>query len=86
MPPAPRMALNDSLRRRGLIPVEVELQTDIEGRIHLRARHVIHWQLDGRERGLIHQWETLLKSRTLRRVTFHEYQRAVLARHGVERK
>ncbi len=78
--PEPRLALNRSLRRLGMIPVEVELHADVAGGVHLRAQHQIHWELNSKDRSLIHRWETMLRSKQSRRVTFHEYQRVVVTR------
>lgn len=76
--PAPRLALNEALRKQGQIPVEVELQAHVAHRVHLRAEHQIHWQLDATDRSLIHEWESLLKDERTERVSFRDYQRAVL--------
>lgn len=76
--PEPRLALNGVLRSTGKMPVEVELISGIGMPIHLRAEHQIHWKLDATDRGLIHEWESLLKSSQTRHVTFQEYQRSVL--------
>ncbi len=76
--PEPRLKLNGLLKEQGKIPVEVELQSNIGMPIHLRAEHQIYWKLDATDRGLIHEWETLLKSDHTRQVTFQEYQRSLL--------
>ncbi len=76
--PEPRLALNAVLRADHALPVEVELQSRIGMPIQLRAEHQIHWKLDTTDRSLIHEWESLLKRKTTRQVTFQEYQRALL--------
>jgi len=80
--PEPRMAVNRELRAQKKMPVQVELTSSIGMPIHLRAEHQIHWKLDATDRGLIHEWESLLKSEATREVTFQEYQRAMLVSQG----
>lgn len=75
LPPNSRIALNEELRTRDMIPTEVELQTRLEEKLHLRAEHRIHWKLDQRDRGLIHHWETLRKNKDAKRITVQEYLR-----------
>ena len=77
--PEPRLALNASLRNRQLIPVEVELRSRIGEDVHLRAEHKFRWTLEARDRGLIHEWESLLSGGKLRHVTLDEYQRTLLS-------
>jgi hypothetical protein len=76
--PEPRLALNASLQRKGMVPVSVELQADFDVPLHLQAQHDFHWELDAKDRSLINDWETQLKSPTLERMTIHEYQRTLL--------
>jgi hypothetical protein len=83
--PESRLRLDESLRTRGLLPIVVDLQADLESPLRLRAEHQVHWELDARDRSLIHRWETLLKSPQTRWVTFREYQRIVLAANTPER-
>lgn len=76
--PELRLELNDALRRRKLLPYEVELQADVGVAIHLRAEHRIHWKLFKTDRSLIHHWESMIANDEVRFVTFREYQSAVL--------
>lgn len=75
--PEPRLKLNESLRREGVVPEEVELRVELDSPLHLRAEHKVWWSLDAKDRSLIHDWESTLRLRTTRWVTFHEYQQAV---------
>ena len=84
--PAARLALNDSLRRKQVIPVEVRLETELSHPGRLRAEHQIQWQLDAKDRHLIHEWETMTADPRVRRVTFQEYQRLVLLGSGDQRQ
>jgi hypothetical protein len=68
MLPGPRLALNDNLRRRQLLPVEVVLHTSHENGLHLRAEHRFDWNLDAHDRKMIAHWEKLLASDTLKEV------------------
>lgn len=76
--PASRLKLNESLRKHATIPVEVRLAIAGEMPMRFKAEHEIHWQLDAKDRSLIHDWETKLKRRETRRVSFREYQKAML--------
>ena len=76
--PAPRLKLNDVLRDKRMIPTQVELQTNVAPKRHLRAEHRIDWKLDSGSLALINRWETLLRSRSVKRVTFAQYQRTLL--------
>jgi hypothetical protein len=76
--PASRLALNDALRHEMVMPVEVRLSIAGETPIRLRAEHKIHWKLDVKDRRFIQLWEMQLKDRNTRRVSFREYQQAML--------
>ena len=76
--PAPRLALNAVLRQGKRLPVQVDLRVDLEKPLHLRAEHKIHWNLDRKDRGDIRHWEMMLDDKSMRRVPFREYQRALL--------
>ena len=77
--PAPRLALNASLRRGNVFPVNVELQAAVDRSLHLRAEHNFSWKLDSVDRDRIQRWERLPSNQNMRRVPFNEYQRALLA-------
>jgi len=78
--PEPRLALNASLLRKRLIPVEVDLRAEFENPLHLRAEHRFHWELNRTDRSVITRFETMLKKKTTRRLTFQEYQRVLWTR------
>lgn len=77
--PAPRLKLNEALRRHQLMPTEVELRAKFERPLHLRAEHRIHWDLSPKDRSYIHHWESLLRDKKVRHVSFREYQETLLA-------
>lgn len=79
--PAPRLALNESLREKGLIPTRVDLVTQLDGNLHLRAEHRFSWELLSEDKAHINKWERLLESDQIRWVTFAEYQDRVI--HGL---
>lgn len=78
MYPEARIRLNEALRRRQLIPVEVHLIREGETLRHLRAEHKITWKLDATDRSLIHEWSSRLAKGQLQQVTFAEYQKALM--------
>lgn len=84
--PEPRLALNKALRKAKAIPTEVELIADVETRIHRRAEHRIDWNLDEKDRALINDWEKLLASKDVKKITFSQYQRALLVSQNSRRK
>ena len=84
--PEVRLALNASLRRKGLLPVDVELHSDIGTPVHLRAEHKFRWELDSHDRSLINGWEQLLKNPTTKHVTFQVYQRTMLSSQTAGRR
>jgi len=84
--PGPRLAVNASLRKRQMIPVEVQLRADIEAGIHLRAEHQIQWDLGPTGRKQIHHWETLLRKETLRQVPLEKYQAAFVLGQAKKRR
>ncbi|MDB5390643.1 MAG: hypothetical protein JWM11_6289 [Planctomycetaceae bacterium] len=77
--PGPRLTLNESLRKRGLMPGEVTMQASIGEGITLRAEHQIDWQFDSHARDRIHQWQTLVDSNEIRKVPFRQFQEVVQA-------
>lgn len=77
--PAPRLKLNEALRRGGVLPVMVELVSSTDPPVHLRASHKFQWDLQSAEKQHIHQWERLLESKQVRWVGFHEYQERLIA-------
>ena len=76
--PAPRIALNQALKTRKLLPLTVELRDNSSGGFHLRAEHQYHWTLTTRDRDDIQHWESLLAGKRLRRVKFAEYRKRVV--------
>lgn len=84
--PDARMAVNASLAKRRKLPVEVELMTNADTNVHLRALHEIHWELDAKDRNQIHHWESLVTAKTPHLQSFKDYQRAVLGVQDSKRK
>lgn len=77
--PEPRMTLNRRLRDQGVLPKSVILKANTSPPINLQARHTFHLDLNANERDWIYQWETRLKSDSIRQVTLQEYQKEILA-------
>lgn len=84
--PETRLALNASLRRKTLLPLDVELHSEIGTPVHLRAEHKFRWELDSHDRSLINQWEQLLKAPTVKHVPLQEYQRTLLLSQAEKRR
>lgn len=76
--PKPRLSLNDALRSRNRLPTTVTLKAMAAGALHLRAEHSTSLDLNSRDRDMIYQWESQLKSEATREVTLREYQRTVV--------
>ena len=77
--PATRLGLNTALRSRGLLPLEGELQAATSADFHLRAEHQFHWKLTGKDRDDIRHWESLLRTGMLKKVSFSDYRRKLIA-------
>lgn len=76
--PEPRLRLNDELRERGVLPVEVELRIQGERPVHLKASHEWTWKLSRFDRTFIDGRETEMRQSNLRLVPFREFQRETL--------
>jgi hypothetical protein len=55
--PNPRLELNEALRRRQLVPIEVTLTVHRERGEFLTAEHRFNWTLDAGDRETIRHWE-----------------------------
>lgn len=78
MLPAARLRLNQELRQRKLLPIEVTLQTHKPAQRKIKAEHQFYWDLAEPDRKSIHHWESLLRSGVLREVSFDEYHKDLL--------
>lgn len=77
--PAPRLSLNEALRKRKLLPVQVDRTTHLDGIERLRASHSFSFELQPVDKRHISHWERTLLSDQVRWLTFHEYQQQLLA-------
>lgn len=84
--PAPRLALNETLRGKSLLPLEVRLNSKIGTGARLRAVHQFQWKLDTQERRLITECESLLKNPNLRQVTLEEFHQRLTSDSGRPRR
>jgi hypothetical protein len=73
MSPAPRLALNDALRRQKLLPVQVTLHTSRRDGLHLRAEHRFVWTLDSTDMKTITYWERLMHAGDVKEVSPEQY-------------
>ncbi len=76
--PEPRLRLNDELRERGVLPVEVELRIEGDRPLHLKAVHQWTWSLEKTDRTYIHNWETQLRSADFKLTPFRQFQQQTL--------
>ena len=84
--PQPRLALNESLRHRNLMPTQVVLKADAGAQLNLRAEHKIQWELIEVDRIMIDGWETMLRSKKTRNVPFRRYQEIILAGKPIQKR
>lgn len=84
--PEARIAVNASLAKHRKLPVEVELMTNADTNIHLRARHEMHWEFDSKDRSQIRAWDSLIASKASDLKSFKDYQRAVLGTQDSKKK
>lgn len=83
--PGPRSRLNDALREHNQLPMTVTRWTNDGGERVLRAEHKWTWQLTEPDRQRIAYWESQLRKKDLRRVTFKQLQQEVLGRRVTQR-
>jgi hypothetical protein len=77
--PGPRLRLNDELRSRGVLPVEVELTIKGDPPVHLRAAHEWTWHLQASfDRQFIDDRERELRRPDHKPIPFVEFQRETL--------
>jgi len=74
MLPGPRMQLNEVLRLKEVLPIQVVLTTHIGRGVKLRAEHQYQWELEKIERQMIHDWDMKLESSTTKHVSLKEFQ------------
>ncbi len=71
--PDPRLAVNERLREKGMLPVKVELKYKIEDGPHIQAEHKFIWALDGDNRKTISHWDKMSTARDLKRLAPDEF-------------
>jgi hypothetical protein len=76
--PAPRMKLNESLRKHKVLPVKVQLRVDFDQPLHLQADHRFAWQLGKIDRQSIQHWENKVGDPSFKNLPFRDYQKAIL--------
>lgn len=83
--PEPRLRLNDELRERGVLPVEVELTISGDRPVHLKATHQWTWKLQPNDRRSINAWETQMRQADFKLIPFHQFQLQVLTAEARKR-
>ncbi|OYW18624.1 MAG: hypothetical protein B7Z55_10280 [Planctomycetales bacterium 12-60-4] len=76
--PAPRMALNQQLRERGILPISVRRRVEYGATLEIAAEHKWEWALTELDRKYIDRWESQISKGLLRPLSFEQMQRAVL--------
>lgn len=71
--PDPRLAVNERLRQKGLLPVNVELQVKLENGPHMRAEHTFTWALNGDNRKTISHWDKMATAKDVTHVGPDEF-------------
>ena len=77
--PGPRLELNRQLRAEKWLPQTVRLRVDMRPPLDLYVEHGWTWTLATKDRQQIHHWEQSLRSPTLRRQPFQEFQKDTLS-------
>jgi hypothetical protein len=75
MLPDVRLAVNEELRRRNLLPVKVTLitHTQVPKEIHYRAEHKFGWELNGYDKSTISHWDAHAAAKTTKLVPWEKY-------------
>jgi hypothetical protein len=71
--PAPRLELNESLRKRGLLPTEISLEFEKGPGALLCAEHSYQWKLDANDLRTIRHWDSALTEKKWKVVSFKDY-------------
>jgi hypothetical protein len=66
--PGPRLAVNEALRRRQLLPIKVTLRTEQQDGLNVQAEHKFGWSLDADNMKVIHHWDKQLSASDMKRV------------------
>ena len=71
--PDPRLAVNKCLLRRGLLPVNVELQVKLDNGPHMRVEHKFTWKLEGDNKSSILHWDKMSTARDMKILSPDEF-------------
>jgi hypothetical protein len=71
--PDPRLAVNERLRQKGLLPVSVELLVKLEDGAHMKADHKFTWELVGDNRSAISYWDKMATARDVKHLSPNEF-------------
>jgi len=77
--PNARLQLNEALRKRQLLPTEVEMSLHLDPPVRFKVVHEFSEKLQPIDRQHIRRWEQLINGDQIRWMTFHEYQQNLLA-------
>jgi hypothetical protein len=71
--PDPRLDVNERLRQKGLLPVDVELKVKLENGPHMQAEHKFIWTLDSDNRTAISHWDKMSTARDVKHIAPDEF-------------
>ena len=72
--PAPRLKLNEQLRKREMLPITIVLKADTDPPLNLQAQHKWAWNFEKKDRQMIDEWDKQLRDPNLRTVSFRQFQ------------
>ncbi len=73
MLPGARLAVNEELRQRKLLPVKVTLHTHISKGIHFRADHIYKWKLNGFDMTTMSHWDEKAAAKSTKPVPWEKF-------------
>jgi hypothetical protein len=76
--PDVRMAVNDELRRRNLLPLKVTLLTRVPNGIHYRAEHKYRWKLNDYDKKTMSLWDAKAADKSIKSVTWEKFLESTL--------
>lgn len=82
--PAPRIALNASLRKLNRLPSRVQLNVQFDKPFVLAAEHQFGWKLESIDRQHLNQWQKLINSPDMQWIRFREYHRRVIIENNIQ--
>jgi hypothetical protein len=83
--PAPRLKLNQELRKREILPLKIVLKANTDPPLQLQAQHKWNWNFAKSDRQMIDEWERQLRDPLVRKVEFRQFQQEMLRKEITRR-